>query len=138
MTRQEFSEMLVKARKAQGFTGMKVCFKLGVGGSQLNRIEKGTNNYNMIMCFAYLDAIGACLIITLNKVQYRIPNYDNLMGFVQNLIGQKNVSRHQFAKSSDLFEQTLYQLATGKITMTINVLLKLANALDFTLSLGRK
>ena len=138
MTRQEFSEMLVKARKLYGKTQLDVCIETNTSESQVWRIEKGLNNYKVSYCYKYLNVVGALLIVLLPDKQYRIPDYDSLMVFIKRQIDGKDTTYYQFAKTNNISPIILQQVMTGKITMTINVLLKLANALDFTLSLGRK
>lgn len=135
MTRQEFSEMLVKARKKQGFSEAYVCAWLRIASHRkCDVLEKALYNYKLKKyAFQYLDAISATLVIIRGNEEYQIPTYHKLISFVKELICEKGLNYNQFAELNGISAQTLEKIMAGNISMTVDFFLRIANTSNCTL-----
>ena len=136
MDRQEFAKILSEYRKQGGVSAKELCFKLQCMPSELYRFENAKHNYNLQKCFDYLNAIGVCMAIkAVDNQSVIIKDYPTLLHFVINerlVLGYTQRSLCSVIKRS---HTAIAHVETQKSIMTIDTLLKIAEVLNFTISI---
>ena len=64
MDRLEFSGLLINTREAECVSKNQMCRLMGIMFTNLQRLERGNNNYNIKTIVAYLDALGYCISLS--------------------------------------------------------------------------
>ena len=135
MDRQEFTKILSEYRKQGGVSAKELCFKLQCMPSELYKFENAKHNYNLQKCFDYLNTIGVCMAIkTVDNQSVIIKDYPTLLHFVINerlVLGYTQRSLCSVIKRS---HTAIAHVETQKSIMTIDTLLKIAEVLNFTIS----
>ena len=136
MDRQEFTKMLADYRKHAKMPIKDICFKLKCLPPNIYRLENATNNYNLQKCFDYLNAIGACVVVkAVDNQSTVIRDYPTLLHFVVNERLVLGYTQRSLSSAIKCNHTAIACVETQKNIMTIDTLLKIAEVLNFTISI---
>ena len=136
MDRQEFTKILSEYRKHSGVPTKELCFKLQCMSSELYKFENAKHNYNLQKCFDYLNAIGVCMAIkAVDNQSVIIKDYPTLLHFVINERLVLGYTQRSLCSAIKRSQASIACVETQKNIMTIDTLLKIAEVLNFTISI---
>lgn len=136
MDRIEFCNLLVRAKEQSGKSTNTVSFDLRMQWSTLRRFEKGANNSNMKKVFEYMAVIDSCLHIVSDNSDKTILNYDDLISWITKERNGKYTQR-QIAKIINISYVMIANIESRKNSLTIDVFLRIIDALGYTVKIER-
>lgn len=137
MTRLEFSNQLSELRQSSGIKMKDICFAMNVMPTEIYRLENGKNSFNMAKAISYLHSINGYIQLRKNKTIYSIMQYEDI---VQWLINERkdNYTQRALTQKTGCANGTIGNIESGKSIMSIDFFLRLAEVLEFSITIAEK
>lgn len=137
MERNEFCQMLVKSREQAGISKNEMCRRTGLTFARLQLIEAKPNNFIISKPIQYLNAIGCVLCLVKGSACTLVQTEQDVAMWLKE--SRKNLfSQRTLAQAIGCSYLTIANIERGKTTITIDTLLKIVNALGYTISIKSK
>lgn len=135
MTREEFTNMLVEARKAAGYSSTDLVFLMHMLPSDISRMEKAKASYSTGKVFAYLKAVGCFLQVAKDKKTYRIDDNEKLIAWEK--VARGKVAKKVFSDSLGFSHDYIRYIESGRNIMSIDKFLKIAEVTGYTIEVAK-
>lgn len=133
MDRIEFCNMLVAAKERSGKSTNTVSFDLRMQWAVLRRFEKGVNNPSMNKVFDYLSVVNATLMLGTKS----FTDTKSLIAYLVKARTGKWTQR-QLADVIGISYVMVARVESGKSNLTLDVFLKIAEVLGYTIKVENK
>lgn len=137
MNRATFSSLLVNQRENRNIGKNELCRMTGFTFLQLQRLESASNNFNMSLVFRYLVSVEAVLILCNNNNSCTLKEYDEYATW---LVNARNglYSLRKLAETANCSYSAITNVERGKTVISIDLFLKLADTLGYTIKIEPK
>jgi transcriptional regulator with XRE-family HTH domain len=136
MTREEFSEKMVKCRENAGCGKNELCRRTGFTFNQLQYLETAANNFNMNLVIRHLKAIE-CQMSLKNDKTFTVNKYQDIIDWLVKS-RKPDYTQRSLAESTGCSQKTIVNIESGRNIVGIDIFLRLAEALGFTVELKSK
>ena len=114
-----------------------MCRLTGFTFHQLQRIEGALNNFNLQLVFKYMDTVGVVLYFEKDGSQYAISNYEGYLQWLKST--RANLySQRKLAKGAECASSVVTNIESGKTTISIDLFLKFADVLGYSVKIEQK
>lgn len=134
MTREEFCNMLASVKVQTGVTTSDIVFGMHIQLSTLNCLEKGKTNFGMQRALDYIRCLKAYLCIFNSVESTMLTDYDSIIVWLKNARGAE-MSQRALASLIGCSYVHLANIETQKSTMSIDTLLKITDALNYSIEI---
>lgn len=137
MDRNTFSALLTQCRENKNIGKNEMCRLTGFTFQQLQRIEGALNNFNLQLVFRYINVVGAVLSFEKDGVQYVISNYEEYPKWLKSA----RTGLYSLRKLEDAVEcshPAIANVEQGKVTVSIDSFLKIADVLGYSVKIEQK
>lgn len=134
MNRQEFCELMAKAKAESGVGTTELALKMKMQPSPLRRFERGINNFNLEKLFNYLNALGCVLVLSNDKQTYH-NSYESIPDWIASHRKQ-NAPLREFAEKIGCSFEGLSRAENRKTVISIDLFLKITNYLNVTVNIS--
>ena len=137
MDRATFSSLLVNQRENRNIGKNELCRMAGFTFLQLQRLESASNNFNMSLVFRYLVSVEAVLILCNDNNSCTLQEYDEYATWLANARNGL-YSLRKLAETADCSYSAITNVERGKTVISIDLFLKLADTLGYTIKIEQK
>lgn len=130
MTREEFSKELKDARISRGVTRIALWQRSGLTEMQIQRMEKGGNNYGLKNVIRFLQSLVCDLVLLCDGQSFVVDDSVAFVSFFRNRRTAKSISRLKLSELSKISNRSLEKLEQGVHISRIDAFLAIASALD--------
>lgn len=134
MDRQGFSELLIKTRESENVSKNQICRLMGLMFHQLQRLERGSNNYNVKLVVSYLAALGYCISLS----GHLCYTYQDI---ITDIADKRSQEQHTVRSIAELLQcsYTFYSRVENEHSLlTIDLFLRIIDVLDLKLEIVKK
>lgn len=137
MDRKTFSSLLVNQRENHNIGKNELCRMTGFTFLQLQRLESASNNFNMNLALRYLTSVNAALVLCNEESSCILQEYDEYAVWLANA---RNgfYSLRKLAEAANCSYSAITNVERGKTVISIDLFLKLADTLGYTIKIEPK
>lgn len=135
LTREQFSTMLVEARKGCKKTMAGVALTVGVTPPHIHRIETAKNNYSIKKALEYLQAISYQMLFISKGASQAILDYDNVVAVIEKHRLQNKYTQRDMVKKIGCSDSTVINFESKKTVVSIDILLRILHVLNIELQI---
>lgn len=137
MDRITFSSLLVKQREKYNIGKNELCRMTGFTFLQLQRLESAANNFNMNLVFRYLDSVASVLTLCNENHSCTLQEYEEYATWLTNARNGL-YSLRKLAEVANCSYSAITNVERGKTVISIDLFLKLADTLGYTIKIEPK
>ena len=137
MDRVTFSSLLVSQRENQNIGKNELCRIAGFTFLQLQRIENASNNFNMSLVFRYLTSVNSALTLCNENHSCVLQEYEEYAPWLTNARNGL-YSLRKLAEVANCSYSAITNVERGKTIISIDLFLKLADTLGYTIKIEPK
>jgi DNA-binding XRE family transcriptional regulator len=139
MNREEFSAILKQIRIDCGISKNQLSRNPVYSHvSQITRLEQGSNNYSLSLVVRHLDILGYNLVVVSKTGQAEVFDVNNVSEWIKQRRDEWYMSQGKLARKIDVHPTTLNCVELGKVTITIDILLKILDVFGYTIKIEKK
>ena len=134
MNRIEFCAMLTQCRQDNNISKNEMCRLAAWPFKQLQLIEAKPNNFSMDKAFVYLTAIHNKIVLRDSKTTFSIDSIEAVAAWLKQA-RKERFSLRSLAVETQCSFVTLSNIERMTNKITVDIFLKLVEALDYTLTI---
>lgn len=133
MDRVTFSKKLVEAKKQSGVGFTSLVKNMQVMPVYIYRLENGLHNFMVNKCLPYLHCVNHILELRKNEQVFVIYSGEDLVNWELHIRG--DLTKASFARTIGYTRSQILYIETGKCSMTIDMMLKIAEVYGYTIEI---
>lgn len=133
MDRVTFSKKLAELRVSLGLSSKEMAFSMEVWPVDINRLERGKHNYIVDKCLSYLHCVKYSLELRKGEQVFIIYSDEDLVNWELHIRG--DLTKASFARTIGYTQSQILYIETGKCSMTIDMMLKIAEVYGYTIEI---
>lgn len=137
MDRTTFSSLLASQRENHNIGKNELCRMTGFTFLQLQRLENASNNFNLNLVLRYLASTNAVLILSNEKKSCTLQEYNEYATWLADARAGF-YSLRKLAEAADCSYSAITNVERGKTVISIDLFLKLADTLGYTIKIEPK